>query len=196
MCLTKFSSSWIPKIKVNFSLLQSKYDYDYHYHESCVTITIFVAPNSFEHYCVLCRNWKLKLKFRQTYKIGWRISETQEPQCLCRTPRNLCCSLAIFPSNLIEMVYVWFGLVWVRRREKSGGEFGECWKGCLCSCFWKCNLSPFQVFFCLATNLSNWVPPPWNFWTFFVLLPSLNDSHNTSQVDFVIFMIKFALNLS
>lgn len=38
------------------------------------------------------QNWNL---FLETYKRGCRISETQEPQCLCRTPRYLCCGLAM-----------------------------------------------------------------------------------------------------
>jgi hypothetical protein len=27
---------------------------------------------------------------QELYRSGWRISETQEPQCLCLTPLNLC----------------------------------------------------------------------------------------------------------
>jgi hypothetical protein len=27
---------------------------------------------------------------KELYRSGWRISETQEPQCLCLTPLNLC----------------------------------------------------------------------------------------------------------
>jgi hypothetical protein len=39
---------------------------------------------------------KKKLQFlrsesvKNCYRSGWRISETQEPQCLCLTPLNLC----------------------------------------------------------------------------------------------------------
>lgn len=29
------------------------------------------------------------------YSTGWRISDTQEPQCLCRTPRYRCCCLVM-----------------------------------------------------------------------------------------------------
>ena len=43
------------------------------------------------------------IKVQELYRSGWRISETQEPQCLCLTPLNLCsfgmATVAPFPVS-------------------------------------------------------------------------------------------------
>lgn len=59
---------------------------------------------------------------------------------------------------------VWFEYAGER---KAGENLENVERGVYVVAFGNAIFPPSRVFFCLATNLSDWVPPPWNFWTFF-----------------------------
>lgn len=60
------------------------------------------------------------------YSTGWRISDTQEPQCLCRTPRYRCCCLVMVERRKRFCIALNINAS-VKCPQKSKGERG--WMG-------------------------------------------------------------------